>query len=286
MSHKVEITLEIGFSPALVVTDVALANVSWGSQPQMIEIKRLQVQVRLLPLLLKDVEVNHIRLAGVRVLLETGPDGRNNWSFAAGKNYNDSSGALRPTAISVNQLSIEELQLSFRRDETGAARQFTLASLELAGQGAEDTLALRLKADYNGQPVTLAGKIGDIRQLIAHRRFPLQLTGKISNAAVKIDGGIEDVFNLDGIDLSVHISGMNLEELRIDQALTLPKTNSFEVAGHLMGSKESLVFKEISGNLSAGGVDIAFKGIIGDLIALSSVDAKLTASGKNLAGIG
>ncbi|MEJ2286013.1 MAG: AsmA family protein, partial [Desulfobacterales bacterium] len=32
--------------------------------------------------------------------------------------------------------------------------------------------------------------------------------------------------------------------------------------------------------------DIAFKGIIGDLIALSSVDAKLTASGKNLAGIG
>ncbi len=28
-----EVNLEIGFAPALVVTDVALANVSWGSQP-------------------------------------------------------------------------------------------------------------------------------------------------------------------------------------------------------------------------------------------------------------
>jgi uncharacterized protein involved in outer membrane biogenesis len=46
-----EIKLKIGLSPALVVTNMALANVSWGSQPQMIEIERLQAQVRLLPLL-------------------------------------------------------------------------------------------------------------------------------------------------------------------------------------------------------------------------------------------
>ena len=282
LSLNGEVNLEIGLLPALVATDVALANVSWGSQPQMIEIKRLQVQVRLLPLLLKDLQVNHIRLAGVRVLLETGPDARNNWSFPEGNNSADSSGALRPIALSVDQLSIEDLQLSFRRDETGATKQFTLAILELAGQGAEDTLALRLKADYNGQPVTLAGKIGDFRQLMAHQRFPLQLTGKFSNTAVKIDGAIEDVLNLEGIDLSAHASGMNLEELRIDPDLKLPKTNNFEVAGHLMGSKESLVFKDVSGKLSARGVDIIFNGIIGDLVALSGVDLALTASGRNL----
>ncbi len=46
-----DVDFKFGFAPALVVTDVALANVSWGSQPQMIEIERLQAQVRLLPLL-------------------------------------------------------------------------------------------------------------------------------------------------------------------------------------------------------------------------------------------
>jgi len=281
-----EVNLAIGFSPALVVTQVALANVSWGSQPQMIEIEKLQVEVRLLPLLLKNVEVKHIRLAGVKVLLETGPDDRNNWDFLAGNNSAGSSGALRPTALSVDQLSIENLQLAFRRDKTGVTKQFNLASLELAGQGAEDALALSLKADFNGQPLTLAGKIGNLRHLIAHQRFPLQLTGKFSNAAVRIDGAIEDVLNLDGIDLKAQASGVNLEELRLDPGIKLPKTNTFEVAGHLMGSKESLVFKDVSGNLSLSGVDLVFNGIIGDLIALSGVDLKLTASGKDLEELG
>jgi len=45
-----DVNLEIGFAPALVVTDAALANAAWGSQPQMIEIEKLQAHVRLLPL--------------------------------------------------------------------------------------------------------------------------------------------------------------------------------------------------------------------------------------------
>jgi uncharacterized protein involved in outer membrane biogenesis len=280
------VNLAIGFSPALVVTQVALANVSWGSQPQMIEIEKLQVQVRLLPLLLKNVEVKHIHLAGVKVLLETGPDNRNNWDFMAGNNSAGSSGALMPTALSVDQLGIENLQLAFRRDQTGVTEQFSLASLELARQGAEDALTLNLKADYNGQPVMLSGSTGGVRHLIAHQRFPLQLTGKFSNAAVRIDGAIEDVLKLDGIDLKVRASGVNLEELRLDPGIKLPKTNTFEVAGHLMGSKESLAFKDVSGNLSTGGVDITFNGIIGDLVARSGVDLKLTASGRDLAEMG
>ena len=51
------VDVKFGFAPALVVTDMALANVSWGSQPQMVEIERLQVQVLLLPLLFKNMAI-------------------------------------------------------------------------------------------------------------------------------------------------------------------------------------------------------------------------------------
>ena len=62
-----DVTLEIGLAPALVVTDVALANVSWGSQPQMIEIDKVQARVRLLPLLVKNLDILYFRLIGVKV---------------------------------------------------------------------------------------------------------------------------------------------------------------------------------------------------------------------------
>jgi hypothetical protein len=78
-----EIDLAIGFSPALVVTDVTFANAPWGSQPQMIKVEKLRAQVRLLPLLFRDVKVKHIGLAGVEVLIETDPNGQGNWDFIA-----------------------------------------------------------------------------------------------------------------------------------------------------------------------------------------------------------
>jgi uncharacterized protein involved in outer membrane biogenesis len=53
LSLSGKVNLEIGLMPALVVTNIALANVPGGSQPQMIEIEKLQAQFRLLPLLLK-----------------------------------------------------------------------------------------------------------------------------------------------------------------------------------------------------------------------------------------
>ena len=77
-----EINLAVGFSPALVVTDITLANASWGSQPQMVKIDELQAQVGLLPLLARDVELRYIGLRGVDVLLETDKTGHANWYFS------------------------------------------------------------------------------------------------------------------------------------------------------------------------------------------------------------
>ena len=54
----------------------------------------------------------------------------------------------------------------------------------------EDALTLDLKADYNGQPLALSGKTGRVWQVFAHQRFPLQLSGKLANAAVKFNGHV------------------------------------------------------------------------------------------------
>ena len=43
---------------------------------------------------------------------------------------------------------------------------------------------------------------------------------------------------------------------------------------------------EVSGNLSASGINLAFSGSVGDLIALSGIDLKLNSSGKDLSEIG
>jgi len=281
-----EINLEIGFSPALTVSDVTFANASWGSRPQMIKIKQVQAQVRLLPLLSKDLELKHIGLIGVDVLLETDKTGRGNWDLSAEDSAAGKTGALKFHNIDIDKISIEKLNLTFHDGETGSAKRLTLANLEVARQGTIDSLALYLKADYNGQQLTLAGKIGLIYSLLAHERFPFELAGKFSNATVKIDGTINDVLSLQGIDLQARVSGTNLAELNLGIGPKLPQTNLFDLKGHLKGSKEALALEDVIGKLSGSAVDLAISGSFGDVIELSGMDLYLKGSGKNLAYIG
>jgi hypothetical protein len=252
----------------------------------MIKVEKLQAQVRLLPLLFKDVKVKRIGLAGVDVLLETDPNGQGNWDFIAADSSARKAGAFKPKDIEIDHIRIEKFQLIFREGKTGSTKRFTLASLDLTRKEAEDELTLDLKADYNGQPVTLSGKTGLIRYLFTHQRFPLELAGTFSKAKVEIAGAIDDILDLKGIDLKVHASGTDLAKLGFDKNIPLPQTSIFDVTGHLRGSRESLALNEVSGNLSGRDVNLAFNGNVGDLIALSGIDLKLNGSGKDLSAVG
>ena len=278
-----DIDLKFGLRPELVVTDVALANASWGSQPQMLEIETLQARVRLLPLLIKRVDVQLFRLDGVRMLLETGPNSEANWRLLTDDDPSHSpSWAFKPTAIEIDHLKIENLHFTSRGTGTGPSTQLTIARLEMSRQGSEDKLTLTLSADYNGQPATLSGKIGPVGALLGHRRFPLQLAGNLADVAVNANGSIYDVLQLQGIDVNARFSGKNVATLGPVLPVQLPETEAFDVAGKLKGSRESLGLN-IDGNLSGSSINLAVNGSVDNLIDLSGMDLNLKSSGKNLA---
>lgn len=274
--------LKFGLWPELVVTDVALANASWGSQPQMLEIETLQARVGLLPLLIKKVDVQFIHLDGVRVLLETGPDSETNWGLFSDGDPSNSPPAFKPTAIELDRLKIENLQFTSRGTGKEPPTQLAISHLEINRLGNSDELTLTLRADYNGLPTTLSGKTGLVDALLGHRRFPLQLSGNLADLAVNVNGSIDDVLQLQGIDVDARLSGNNLATLGPALEFKLPETKSFDVAGHLKGSTESLGL-EINGNLSGDSISIAINGSVANLIDISGVDLNLKSSGKNLA---
>ena len=146
----------------------------WGSQPEMIKIGKLRMHARLLPLLFKDVEVQHIDLEGVDVFLETDPGGRGNWNLITADSSDKRARSFKPSQIEIDTIRIENLSLTYRDGKTGSASQLTLISFGATRQDTADMLAIDLRAEYNGQPVTLSGKTGLSRDLLAHTNaFPL-----------------------------------------------------------------------------------------------------------------
>ena len=280
-----KIDLAIGFSPALVARDITFANASWASQPKMLQIDELRAQVRLLPLLFRDVKLRHIGLKGVDVVLETNPDGKGNWEFAVDESMAKKAGESTAAEINVDNIRIENLNLTFQDGKTGSAKQINLIDLEVTRQKTTAELIIDLRANYKGQRLTLSGKTGPVSAAMASKRFPLELSGAFSDASIKLEGTLNDVLELKGIDVKVQTSGENLAKLKLTDNIQLPKTSAFDITGHLRGSKESLALNDFSGNLSVSDINLAFSGIIGDLVALSGIDLKLNCSGRDLSEI-
>jgi uncharacterized protein involved in outer membrane biogenesis len=282
-----EIDLEVGFSPALVVTKVALANATWGSAPELVRADRLQAQVRLLPLLSGDVEVVSIGISGARVSLETDSAGRGNWDFTAGdRSPKDSGTSSVLDDVHVKKVRIENLDLTFREGKAGATKQFNLASLDVAPQKSRDGLSLHLQSEWNGQPVDVSGNIGTIHSLFSKKPFPVQLSGRVSNAAVEIDGTIDDLGGVHGVGLKVRASGKNLQEIGLLLGTTLPTTDAFTVQGRVKGSAKALSLHEAKGSAAQGSLRLALDGAIQDLLSLDGMNLKLQGSGKNLSEVG
>ena len=193
---------------------------------------------------------------------------------------------FKPTAVEVNRVSIENLHLTFRETKAGSPVQFTIASLAMTRQGSEDARTLDLKADYNGQPLELAGQTGRIGDVFRHQRFPLQLSGKLANAAVRIDGAIDDVLTLQGIDLEAQLSGKNFETFGPVIGEKLPTTDQFEIQGRLTGSSNALTMKNARAAASRGRLRFTVNGEVKDFLTLSGMDLQSRLTGKNLEEFG
>jgi uncharacterized protein involved in outer membrane biogenesis len=281
-----EIDFDFSLSPAFVVTEAALANAPWASEPQMVTVRRIEAKVRLLPLLFGDVRLKYVRLDGVDVLLATNKSGQRNWEFTGPA---DSAVRIRvPGRIkfAVKDVRVQNLNLTYHDGQTGLTTRFNLAGLEVFRQADPDFLGLKLQADINGHPLELSGKIGRLERIIAGERFPLELKGQFSTASVSIQGAIGEIRKLRGIDLNVHVSGNNLQVLGRGIETKLPRTEAFDLKGHLAGSRQSLQLENISGNVSAGGSGLAVSGRVGDLIALQDLELQFKSSGKDLAQAG
>ena len=278
---KGDLAVVMSLPPELSVGDVTLANAPWGSQPQMAHIGQLRVRIRLIPLLMRQVDITSIRLIDTDLLLETDAGGQANWQF---RQMADSRTGVGMKGVAVKQLQVEQLAVTLRNAATGApAAHYKLDRLQLTRSAAADALAVELQGSLNGQPVALSGQTGPLRDLFAGVRFPLALSGEVAGAKVKLDGGLENAVTLAGLDLTVQASGSDLASLGTGLGVKIPHTDSFDVTAQLTTSGDRLAVRDARASVSYKDIKLALNGQIGDLKTLEAIQLALKGSGNNLA---
>ncbi|MCH8213646.1 MAG: AsmA family protein [Proteobacteria bacterium] len=290
-----DLRLDISLTPAVAVEGVTFANAPWGSRPEMVTLRRLEVQVELLPLLTGDVRVTRVVLIGLDALLETDAKGRGNWEFAApeeaaGKAAEEGGeAALLPV---VHEVRIRDLKIVYRDGRTGRRTVFGLDSLEASAEGLDSPLHLALKGAYNGAPFEATGRFGSVNRMIEGRPLPVFVEAKAFGAFVRVEGDIGQPREVTGLNMTVSVRGeelaLTLEAVRAQvpalKDIEVPAVGPYSLSARIRGSAEKLSVSDIDVSVGrAGLVLVKVTGAVADAVQATGLNVTVSVRGEELA---
>ena len=248
-----DIDIALSLTPGVVIEDVTLSNAKWSQQPLMMSAKRLEVEIRLLPLLFGDVKIRRIILAGAQVNLERAADGKDNWTFAT---------AAEPAAVApavdtgesglpeIHQVRIEDSKLIFDDHAAKEHREAEIKLLKLTTDGLDQTLEFDLAGAIDGQPLKAEGEIDSLKALMDGGDLAIDVELQSGESRLAAEGSIEAPYFAADMDLNVEGSGPTLAEIGRPFGIVLAERGPFKISGALTGGDKQYKIDELEASVA------------------------------------
>ncbi|WP_115936042.1 AsmA family protein [Aestuariispira insulae] len=226
--------VDLSLTPSIQLNDVHFANADWGSEKEMASLKRLDVKLDLMPLILDGVvDIHTIEIAGLRMLVEKAPSGKTNLEFEPAKGGGKSSGGSQSSGGGsageaglslpiLRNVDLSDVKVRYKDLAAAEERSLDLANLLITGKGPFDPLAVSLEGRADDIPITFAGELGAPNDMLnADRLWVIDLAGDLAGTKIGLSGGIDEPATGRGMNVFVSVESAEIGTLsRITEPLT------------------------------------------------------------------
>jgi uncharacterized protein involved in outer membrane biogenesis len=278
-----DLKVELGLSAGISIEDVSFQNTAWGSQAEMAGIKRLEVQVALLPLIRGRIEFERVMLVEPNFLLEFSQSGESNLDFGDP----GEPGGTQPALI-FHEVEIEKGIFTYKDDELDKTYRLTLDHLSFGSRESKKPNQLAFKGTFNGRPFEIGGSLDHFALSPgAGEDLPVKLAAKFGESEVTIEGEIEDLIKGEGLTFSLVAQGKTIRDIgKLAGIRGVPDLGPFKFATTVTGSFRRLAAQDIDLNIGTDKlVALDINGNIADLLTQQGIKLNFTARGKDLAGL-
>jgi uncharacterized protein involved in outer membrane biogenesis len=222
---------------AIAAEQVSLSNASWASQPDMLKVRHLELDIELLPLLKGEVSFNAINLNGLDAYLQTNQAGEGNWNFtlptSSGAGANNVVGSIgnslaadKIDPVRIRNITITDARLMYQKFGS-TSKSILLPKLSLTGGINKNEIVGQIQ--YANYQVGIKGKTSNLREVLndwdlRSVKVPLNFTLTVNDKAMVIDGEIDkEPHTQPSFNLSVHSKAFELAPLAGSAALAVTK---------------------------------------------------------------
>ncbi len=213
----------------LRLSGLRLGNAEGFQEKDFISIKSIEIRLKLLPLIFRDIQIKRFILESPRISLEKAKDGRGNWEgiFASETEESsdtkkekekpekeDSGSGLPIKNLAVGDFSIKDGLIQWLDHSSGDRQEVKNLTIQLNDVSLDEAIEFTLSAEYNDLPVSLRGRFGPVGEEPGQGTLPLDLAFKLSDTfEAGIKGSVEEPGSKRFFNLSVDIAPFSLRKL-------------------------------------------------------------------------
>jgi hypothetical protein len=238
------------WTPTITVNQLTVGNPPWEVRRPMLQVERLQISVKLLPLLKGDVILPRVELLKPNLYLHQDRSGRANWTFENKAPTN--APASGPTKIpAIRDLLVESGTLALADDIRKLKVNGTVEAHDTRSKADPTPFKIDGQGTLNDQPFALQVEGGPLLNLDPEHSYPFKLAMRAGDIRIQSDGKVLEPFNLGKLSLEVTLSGQDLADGFYLTQLALPNTPPFRLHVRIDRDGQRIAVRDIAGKVGA-----------------------------------
>ncbi len=242
-----------GFS----ISGFEMMNPPGFSESHFLTVDSFDIQVALVPLFSKEIQVRYVRLMSPRLVLETTEEGRSNWADLGGSPDSAPTAETTPPASgpTVAAFRVEEIAVSDGRvrwidRSTGERKTVADVDLKLEDISLDSPIRLAFSAQVDGEPVSIQGTVGPVGNPPGTGTIHMDLTASaLALLTVHLEGKVDRPAAAPSVQASIDVAPFSLRKLadRVGQPLETTDPDALEKVafqGDITASPSSLTLSD------------------------------------------
>ncbi|MEA3412510.1 MAG: AsmA family protein [Pseudomonadota bacterium] len=273
--------LSVSLVPGIVLRDVSLANASWGSEPQMVQVGEAELQVALIPLLGGRIEVRKLVLTDPVILLETDAEAARNWAMGddvAPAHPGDTGEDGVGIDVALYEVRLENVRFLYR---DGVSKRETALDVEEMTIVRNDSEQLTWKASavLNEIPVLIDGTTSYLSDLLNNRPFQSEMTGTIGNVKFTMTETVSEPVGALDLDVKATVDAPDLETISRLVGTGLPAISPVRLEGEISDAGDAYQVR-LGGD--AADIKLALGGLVGKTLDGAGMDIDYSVEAPDL----
>lgn len=226
----------LSLKPSATVRKIRIGNPSWAGKGPMAEVEKLEVQIKVLPLLRGQLVLLRLEVDKPVVALVRDRQGRSNWDFSNGRKKNKEPFKMPP----VRRFVIDDGRLKYSDAKRRLTLDATINATERLG-AANRGFAMAGRGSINGEPFILDLAGGPLLNVDPDKAYPFNADVRAGATRITAKGTIPKPFDLGRFQADFVARGADLADLYDLIGVPLPNTPPYRLAGKL--SREVKLWK-------------------------------------------